>query len=112
MSSSERAVTEREIAQFFVEYVKQRIFYAKGQLISLKPSRLADELTSERKDLEAKYRSISRALLELLEHLRDFGMVQMVKKTKRGRVYALQRGSLLWQVIQHGNLDCVADVLA
>lgn len=88
----------RDVKRLFVEYLREAVIDAKGNVVSF-------NLKKVKKALEAESKAEEIALKAALEALVDLGLLGVVPGRKPR--YVLRRGSLLWTALELGCIDLV-----
>jgi hypothetical protein len=76
-----------------LRYLRELVLGARGNLATLRPYRVARELSP------GGERAAAAALAAFFRELVRCGYIVAVKRTARGRLYGLRRGSWLWRAL-------------
>jgi hypothetical protein len=88
----------RDVKRLLVEYLREAVIDAKGNVVSF-------NLKKAKKALEAESKAEEIALKTALEALVDMGLLGVVPGRKPR--YVLRRGSPLWAALELGCVDLV-----
>lgn len=92
--------------------MKERVVGARGQLVTFRPQQIARAVADIRAVDNGNIRKLSKAIRDVCETLVEFRLVEVLKKTGRGKIFAIRRDSLLFKVLQiadETSLKCIAE---
>lgn len=96
------------IKRITVQFLQDQARNAKGNLITFRPSKIAQDLSIYgRRDLRAKTVMI-RGFLDELVHR---GYITVIKRSARGKVYGLYRNGKLWDLLEKYEIDKILEIL-
>ncbi|MFB6489813.1 MAG: DNA-binding protein [Thermoproteus sp. AZ2] len=96
------------IKRITVQFLQDQARNAKGNLITFRPSKIAQDLSIYgRRDLRAKTVMI-RGFLDELVHR---GYITVIKRSARGKVYGLYRNGKLWDLLERYETDKILEIL-
>jgi len=91
-----------------LKFLKDQVQNAKGNLITFRPSKVAQDLhIYDRQDLRAKTVLIRTFLDDLVQR----GYITVVKRSARGKVYGLYRSNKFWDLLLTYEPDKVLELL-
>jgi len=96
------------IKRITIQFLQDQTKNAKGNLITFRPSKIAQDLSIySRKDIRAKTVMIRGFLDELVRR----GYIAVIKRSARGKVYGLYRTGKLWDLLERYETDKILEIL-
>ncbi|MGC8596374.1 MAG: hypothetical protein ACP5NY_00490 [Thermocladium sp.] len=90
------AMDARNIKIYVLQVMKDLVVNSRGRLVTLRPSKLAQDISiKSRKSPRAE----SVVIRNFLEELVEKGLIKVVKRSARGKVYGIYRESDLWKML-------------
>ena len=96
----------RKVKVLILQMLKDMVSNAKGQLITFRPAKVAQDISIWTRKSP---RSESVIVRNFLEELVELGLIRVIKRSARGKVYGIERGTEFWLILEHNN---VHDVLS
>ncbi|ABO09392.1 conserved hypothetical protein [Pyrobaculum calidifontis JCM 11548] len=91
-----------------LKFLKDQVQNAKGNLITFRPSKVAQDLhIYDRQDLRAKTVLIRTFLDDLVQR----GYITVVKRSARGKVYGLYKSNKFWDLLSTYEPDKILELL-
>ncbi|ADY00914.1 hypothetical protein VMUT_0703 [Vulcanisaeta moutnovskia 768-28] len=81
--------------------LKDLVINAKGQLITFRPAKVAQDISIWTRKSP---RSESVIVRNFLEELVELGLIKVIKRSARGKVYGIIRNTEFWLILEHNNV--------
>ncbi|MGC8542665.1 MAG: hypothetical protein ACP5NQ_01890 [Vulcanisaeta sp.] len=102
MTASENLMMDtRKVKTLILQMLKDMVVNAKGQLITFRPAKVAQDISIWTRKSP---RSESVIVRNFLEELVELGLIRVIKRSARGKVYGIMRGSEFWLILEHNNV--------
>jgi len=108
--------SRRDVIYLMLLVLRDMVQRARGNLITFRASVIASRILQNYLQVvpdSEQIRSLSKKIRDVLETLCDLGLVQVVKRGSRGKVYGMYRTSPLFlslQVCNDDGVTCLADL--
>ncbi|MCG2863073.1 MAG: hypothetical protein L7H10_07055 [Vulcanisaeta sp.] len=107
MTTSESSMMDsRKVKILILQMLKDMVLNARGQLITFRPAKVAQDISVWTRKSP---RSESVIVRNFLEELVELGFIKVIKRSARGKVYGIMRGTEFWLILEHKN---VHDILS
>ena len=97
-SNGGSVLDNRKIKLLVLQFLKELVMNAKGQLVTFRPAKIAQEISLKTR---RSPRAESVVIRNFFEELVEYKLIQVVKKSARGKVYGIYRNSMLWHLLEH-----------
>ncbi len=93
----------KDPVELLFTYLKERVELAKGRLITFRPAQVINvavkrgEIVVDGRDI--KLRKLNKKIRDVCETLCEFGLLTVVKRCSRGKVYGFSRGSIMYNIL-------------
>ncbi|BDR93003.1 hypothetical protein [Vulcanisaeta souniana] len=102
MTATENLMIDtRKVKILILQMLKDMILNAKGQLITFRPAKVAQDISIWTRKSP---RSESVIVRNFLEELVELGLVKVIKRSARGKVYGIIRDTEFWLILEHNNV--------
>ncbi|WP_238375122.1 hypothetical protein [Vulcanisaeta thermophila] len=91
----------RKVKILILQMLKDMVRNSRGQLITFRPAKVAQDISIWTRKSP---RSESVVVRNFLEELVELGLVRVIKRSARGKVYGIMRGSDFWLLLESGNV--------
>jgi len=98
----------RKIKMLVLQFLKEIISNARGQLVTFRPAKIAQEISSITR---RSPRAESVVIRNFFEELVEYKLIQVIKKSARGKVYGIYRNSMLWNLLEHYDVNDVLTII-
>jgi len=98
----------RKIKMLVLQFLKEIISNARGQLVTFRPAKIAQEISSITR---RSPRAESVVIRNFFEELVEYKLIQVIKKSARGKVYGIYRNSMLWNLLEHYDVGSVLAII-
>ncbi|WP_243680413.1 hypothetical protein [Vulcanisaeta souniana] len=103
MTATENLMIDtRKVKILILQMLKDMILNAKGQLITFRPAKVAQDISIWTRKSPRSESVIVRNFLEELVELG--GLVKVIKRSARGKVYGIIRDTEFWLILEHNNV--------
>lgn len=87
-----------------ISKLKEYVYSSKGNLITVRPSKIAQEIST----VGRVTRADGVIIRNFLEQLVERGYMEVIKRSARGKVYGIRRGGEFWELLMtHSSEDIV-----
>ena len=100
-----------DVYDLFIAVLKVLVLTAKGNLVTFRSLTISEAVREVLGRKDIAWRSFWGRAREFAEFLVDLKLVKQIKKTARGKIYGIERGSFFWFILERGNAACIAAVL-
>ena len=92
-----------------LEYLKNQVQSARGNLVTFRPSKIASDILPyyNKNNIRAKTVLVRAFLDELVER----GFLTVIKKSARGKVYGLLRSNEFWRMLETNSVEEILERL-
>jgi hypothetical protein len=87
----------RKVKVLILQMLKDMVSNAKGQLITFRPAKVAQDISIWTRKSP---RSESVIVRNFLEELVELGLIRVIKRSARGKVYGIERGTEFWLILE------------
>ncbi len=107
-SNGSNIIDNRKIKLLTLQFLKELISNAKGQLVTFRPAKIAQEIASRTR---RSPRAESVVIRNFFEELVEYKLIHVVKKSARGKVYGIYRNTVLWNLLEHYDAQSVLVII-
>ncbi len=101
-------IDNRKIKLLVLQFLKDLVMNAKGQLVTFRPAKIAQEISAKTR---RSPRAESVVIRNFFEELVEYKLIQVIKKSARGKVYGISRNSMLWNLLEHYDTQSVLAII-
>ncbi|WP_048056850.1 hypothetical protein [Vulcanisaeta moutnovskia] len=102
MTASENLMIDtKKVKILILQMLKDLVINAKGQLITFRPAKVAQDISIWTRKSP---RSESVIVRNFLEELVELGLIKVIKRSARGKVYGIIRNTEFWLILEHNNV--------
>ena len=102
MTTSENLMVDtKKVKILILQMLKDMVLNAKGQLITFRPAKVAQDISIWTRKSP---RSESVIVRNFLEELVELGLIRVIKRSARGKVYGIMRNTEFWLILEHNNV--------
>jgi hypothetical protein len=102
MTSTENLMMDtKKVKILILQMLRDMVLNAKGQLITFRPAKVAQDISIWTRKSP---RSESVIVRNFLEELVELGLVRVIKRSARGKVYGIMRGTEFWFILERNNV--------
>ena len=102
MTTSENLMMDtKKVKILILQMLKDMVLNAKGQLITFRPAKVAQDISIWTRKSP---RSESVIVRNFLEELVELGLIRVIKRSARGKVYGIMRNTEFWLILEHNNV--------
>ncbi|MGC8606387.1 MAG: hypothetical protein ACP5GZ_03555 [Vulcanisaeta sp.] len=102
MTTSENLMIDtKKVKILILQMLKDLVINAKGQLITFRPAKVAQDISIWTRKSP---RSESVIVRNFLEELVELGLIKVIKRSARGKVYGIIRNTEFWLILEHNNV--------
>ncbi len=94
-------VDTKKVKILILQMLKDMVINAKGQLITFRPAKVAQDITIWTRKSP---RSESVIVRNFLEELVELGLIRVIKRSARGKVYGIMRNTEFWLILEHNSV--------
>ncbi|GEM_PF-2263874 len=107
-SNGSPVIDNRKIKLLVLQFLKDLVMNAKGQLVTFRPAKIAQEISAKTR---RSPRAESVVIRNFFEELVEYKLIQVIKKSARGKVYGISRNSMLWNLLEHYDTQSVLAII-
>jgi len=107
-SNGTNVIDNRKIKLLTLQFLKELISNAKGQLVTFRPAKIAQEIASRTR---RSPRAESVVIRNFFEELVEYKLIHVIKKSARGKVYGIYRNTVLWNLLEHYDPQSVLAII-
>ena len=109
MSSTNGVILDsKKVKALVLQFLKDLVVNAKGQLVTFRPAKVAQEISLKTR---RSPRAESVVIRNFFEELVEYKLIQVVKKSARGKVYGIYRNSILWNALEKYDVEYVLSLI-
>jgi len=94
-------IDTKKVKILILQMLKDLVINAKGQLITFRPAKVAQDISIWTRKSP---RSESVIVRNFLEELVELGLIKVIKRSARGKVYGIIRNTEFWLILEHNNV--------
>ena len=98
----------KKVKALVLQFLKDLVANAKGQLVTFRPAKVAQEISLKTR---RSPRAESVVIRNFFEELVEYKLIQVVKKSARGKVYGIYRNSILWSALEKYDVEYVLSLI-
>lgn len=87
--------------------LKEYVSSAKGNLITVRPSKIAQEVNT----VGRVTRADGVIIRNFLEQLVEKGYIEVIKRSARGKVYGIRKGGEFWRILTIHSPEDILDII-
>ncbi len=102
MTSESMVNDTKRVKLLIIQILKDLVMSARGRLVTFRPAKVAQDISTLTKKSP---RSESVIVRNFLEELVELGLVKVIKRSARGKVYGITRDSEFWNILERYNAN-------
>ncbi len=107
-NSSSSVIDNKKIKLLVLQYIKNVIMNTKGQIVTFRPAKLAQEISAR---THRSPRAESVIIRNFFEELVECKLVHVVKRGARGKVYGIYKDTPLWSLLKNHDVSQVYEFI-